>query len=724
MTKKPTICYILLWLSLFCKPLFASPAVHHQLRVSLDPASQYLQVTDRISLSSGEDGSASQASVSHQGRTRFLLHRDLNPRSSTAGVRLKAIGPVPDTAWLIEYQVSMPEDQHHFTLKYGGKIAHALTTLKESPGRSSERLRGTISQQGVYLDATTAWYPYFDNSLYTFELEVTLPPSWLAVSQGEGPDIQRDDGKNTIRWRETSPQDDIYLVAAPYHLTRESSHGIEAQVFLRQQDPELAARYLAATLRYLRLYQSLIGPYPYAKFALVENFWESGYGMPSFTLLGPRVIRLPFILHTSYPHEILHNWWGNSVYIDYQSGNWAEGLTSYLADHLLAEQRGLGALHRRTALKRYDDFVRNENDFPLTAFRARHTTASQAVGYDKSLMFFHMLRRHLGDQAFIEGLRGFFRENRFKTAGYAELKQAFEKAGGGTLDDFFRQWTGRNGAPRLAVNDPVLEQLEDGYQIRGTLRQTQPGAPFSLEIPILTRLSDGAAIRTTLSSHERETPFLLKFESEPQQLVIDPWFDLFRHLDPAETPSTLSRLFGDRRVLIVLPAEAGKGMLQAYRDLARQWGSGYDEVAIHLDSELERLPQDRSVWLLGRENRFHPGFITQLSGLPFSLQPDSITLAETRYPSGDHSFVLSQQDLNNGQAMAWVAGNSAAAIMRLARKIPHYGKYSYLLFKGDEARNVLKGEWPVTQSPLHFNFSRHGKLDEMREPGPLITIPD
>ena len=62
---------------------------------------------------------------------------------------------------------------------------------------------------------------------------------------------------------------------------------------------------------------AFIGPYPYDKFALVENFWETGYGMPSFTLLGPEIIRFPFILHSSFPHEILHNWWGNSVFVDY-----------------------------------------------------------------------------------------------------------------------------------------------------------------------------------------------------------------------------------------------------------------------------------------------------------------------------------------------------------------------------------------------------------------------
>jgi hypothetical protein len=36
--------------------------------------------------------------------------------------------------------------------------------------------------------------------------------------------------------------------------------------------------------------------------------------------------------------------------------------------------------------------------------------------------------------------------------------------------------------------------------------------------------------------------------------------------------------------------------------------------------------------------------------------------------------------------------------LRVATKVPHYGKYSYLIF--EETANVEKGTWPVTQSPL------------------------
>ena len=82
------------------------------------------------------------------------------------------------------------------------------------------------------------------------------------------------------------------------------------------------------------MYNELLGDYPFEKFAVVDNFFASGYGMPSYTLLGSQVLRLPFIIYTSLGHEVCHNYWGNSVYVDYGSGNWCEGLTTYCADYL------------------------------------------------------------------------------------------------------------------------------------------------------------------------------------------------------------------------------------------------------------------------------------------------------------------------------------------------------------------------------------------------------
>jgi hypothetical protein len=58
----------------------------------------------------------------------------------------------------------------------------------------------------------------------------------------------------------------------------------------------------------------------------------------------------------------------------------------------------------------------------------------------------------------------------------------------------------------------------------------------------------------------------------------------------------------------------------------------------------------------------------------------------------------------------------------LAKKLPHYGKYSYVGFAGAEATNNLKGTWSPSTSSLSF-VPRAGTLLTLKEPAALATLP-
>jgi hypothetical protein len=436
---------------------------------------------------------------------------------------------------------------------------------------------------------------------------------------------------------------------------------------------------------------------------LVENFWETGYGMPSFTLLGSQVIRLPFILHSSYPHEILHNWWGNGVYVDYASGNWSEGLTSYLADHLIQEQRGQGAEYRRSTLQKYADYVRAQRDFPLTEFRARHSSATQAVGYGKSLMLFHMLRLELGDAVFVDGMRRFYREQLFRQAGFADLERSFSAAAGRPLNGFFAQWVRRTGAPELRLSGARAEPTEDGFRLRARLEQVQRGAVYRLGVPVAVQLQgqpQAEQLRVQLDGASREIDLLLP--ARPLRLDLDPQFDLFRRLDRNEIPPALTQAFGAERALVLLPAAAAPELLAGYRQLADSWSeSGEGQLEIRLDRELDQLPLDRAVWLFGWDNRFRPELAAALKHYPFRDLGERLGIeGQELSRRSDSAVVVARQPANPDQALVWVASDNPAALPGLGRKLPHYGKYSYLGFAGDEPENRLKGQWPVVDSPM------------------------
>lgn len=650
---------------------FPAPPIeltNHQLQIEIRPELGNLIATDHVTLPTAEQ------------EISFLLNAALKPTLLDDDAQLLSLGQLQGAVPLRRYLIRSTSPRKTFSITYRGTIDHPVTRAGESDN-IHQFTPGLISEEGIFLSGSSYWYPWTSNSPISFELQVELPEGWRSVSQGSH--LAHAEG-----WREQHPQEEIYLIAYPYHYYQQKTSNHLAEVYLRQPKPELARRYLDATGEYLTLYERLLGPYPYSKFALVENFWESGYGMPSFTLLGPRVIRLPFIIHTSYPHEILHNWWGNGVYVDASSGNWSEGLTTYLADHLLQERQGKGAEYRRRTLQKYTDYVATQDDFPLTRFRGNHGQISQSVGYGKALMLFHMLRLELGDSLFIQGLRKFYRTYRFRVAGFAELQSTFEKVSGKSLATFFRQWLTRTGAPilRLATADAI--STEDGYRLRIGIEQTQREKPFRLKVRLFVHFADQKApVPYTLEMDKRSATLVIDADKRPLRVSVDPRFDLFRRLDPSETPSSLGQLFGAKRLFAVIPDAADDQTRQAYRDLIKQWQQRQPGLALLRDSAIDQLPEQGAVWILGSKNRFAHLFKPLLTQQ--SLTP----------PTGTLALTLSRTEKTR-QTLGYISTDNPAALAGLARKLPHYSRYSYALFNGGEPTIQRRGEWQITDSPL------------------------
>jgi len=411
-------------------------------------------------VASGDEGSA--VGPESLAEAEFLLHAGLAITSSDPAVtevplgdtgRFLGINSGAAASPLKRYRVALPASGGTVRLRYEGKFDFGLSDQKEEYTRGFRETAGIVSKEGVYLAGSGFWYPHAGPGLVEYDVEVTQPEGWHVISAGNGTSR---DPEGRARWESHGAVDEITLVGGPLVVYREAAGAVEALVYLRKTDDALAAKYLQATAQYVELYRGLVGPYPYGKFALVENFWETGYGMPSYTLLGPQVIRFPFILTSSYPHEILHNWWGNSVFVDYESGNWCEGLTAYMADHLIQEERGRGEEYRRDTLQKYRSYVRDGRDFPLTEFRSRHSAATEAVGYGKTLMVFHMIRQRVGDEAFRKWAARFYREYRGKQASFADVRRSLEAVAGQDLGRFFSDHVEKPGAAVLQVSASVI----------------------------------------------------------------------------------------------------------------------------------------------------------------------------------------------------------------------------------------------------------------------------
>jgi hypothetical protein len=72
--------------------------------------------------------------------------------------------------------------------------------------------------------------------------------------------------------------------------------------------------------------------------------------------------------------------------------------------------------------------------------------------------------------------------------------------------------------------------------------------------------------------------------------------------------------------------------------------------------------------------------------------------------AGHSAVIVRRHPANLEKAVGWIFADGLSALPGLGRKLPHYGKYSYLGFEGEEPVNVLKGQWTATDSPLRVDL--------------------
>jgi hypothetical protein len=119
------------------------------------------------------------------------------------------------------------------------------------------------------------------------------------------------------------------------------------------------------------------------------------------------------------------------------------------------------------------------------------------------------------------------------------------------------------------------------------------------------------------------------------------------------------------------------------------------------------------VWAFGWRNRFRYQLKEALQGYAFADRGDSVRIEGATLERDDQAVVvIARQASNPEQALGWLAADKPAALPGLGRKLPHYGRYSYLAFRGEAPDNVLKGQWPVVGSPMSVQLAADAAPDE------------
>jgi hypothetical protein len=258
-------------------------------------------------------------------------------------------------------------------------------------------------------------------------------------------------------------------------------------------------------------YSALIGEMPYSALtvASLDDNIPGGHSPAYLTLLRSRLPSSPFnwrldpVAFTNVSsfllaHEVAHQWWGQAVgWKNYHEQWLSEGLAQYFAVLYAGSVQGPTAAHDLLAAMRSSVFDQSSAGPIYLGNRLGRLTDDpstyRVILYNKSAVVLDMLRRLIGDKAFFDGLKTFYGDHRFGSAGTDDLTKALQAGTDYPVARFFDTWVMNPGIPEASVR----VDLAPGGRA-ATVRVEPVNFPADYPLTVTIQYLDGSSEDVTI----------------------------------------------------------------------------------------------------------------------------------------------------------------------------------------------------------------------------------
>jgi aminopeptidase N len=702
--------------------------VSYDVDVQLEPQTHSLEAEVAITLKQIEP----EPSGKRQ-RLELLLHPDLEVLSvELIGATLRAHkqrkgnsdgGSVtePTKHRLI---LDQPTDELQVTLRYHGRLHQDVASGEKEGQIHNFSVSAHVAEEGLYLEPGGYWYPRVELpedsdprlALASYKLSVQ-PLEDFELVAGVEREEDREDG--ALRWSSPFPLDGLVLLGGPLERASRRHGDVDLHAVLAPGKAQVAEDILDASAEYLDRYEELIGPYPFSEFTVLESFFSSGFAFPTCTqIVGSQLSQYKqYRRHGYLDHELLHNWYGNGIFVDPSDGNWCEGLASYMGNYygFVLDGDEKGARTQRRNQSNFLSAIEPDEDKPLGTFGLEEG-AGRGIGYQKSASVFHMLERKIGREAMFAGLRRLTAERMGNFSSWDDLQQVFEQETRIDLDTFFAQWVRNGGAPLLELTDADYRPGSD--RVRVTVSQGQTN--FELDVPLRLHYGDRSEDVVVRIDESVDT---VEVSCDPNGLTaveLDPDYHLFRRLKPDEImpTSSLTRRT-DKLLIVVSDGELDEGyriLLDASkRDvLGDEKPREGHKVLVREAQEIEIDDLTGSSVLILGDAVHHPTVAQFLAGTrsPVNWNENGFTLEGEEYfgPRQAVYLTVHHPDVPEGGVSVY-HGNSAEALSNAA--VLGYYANSLLVFDTPEGSTEIGSTdaMPRAEVIRRMDFEFHERIE-------------
>ena len=333
----------------------------------------------------------------------------------------------------------------------------------------------------------------------TFTFTVTAPSHWVVVSNAPTPapeavSTPSGDEKSVWRFPATKPMSTYItaLIAGEYHAVFDTYEGKNGTIplghYCRQSLVDHLDRdeVVKLTKQGFEFFEEAFDfPYPFEKY---DQLYVPEYNMGAMENAGAVTLRDEYLPRSRQDgsfyefrasvilHEMAHMWFGDLVTMRWWDDLWLnESFAEWACYHAAVENTefteswtGFTNARKNWALR--------QDQLPSTHPIAADNHDLQAVEvnfdgitYAKGASVLKQLVAWVGLDAFLSGLRQYFKDHAYANSEFTDLLKALEKASGRELDSWAKEWLQTSGVNTL---EPEFELDADGAYASFEVRQT------------------------------------------------------------------------------------------------------------------------------------------------------------------------------------------------------------------------------------------------------------